>query len=73
MQMACISLAPNHVPQYQTFLTALSYLMFNIPLTKSLQQSKTAQHCRILMKTTILILILRSKQYYRVVTILIRD
>jgi len=38
MQMAYISLAPSHVPQYQTFDTALPYLMFNLPLTKSLQQ-----------------------------------
>ena len=39
---ACISLAPSHmtigdVPQYQTFDTALPYLMFNLPLTKSCQ------------------------------------
>jgi len=37
--------------------------MFNPPLTKSLQQRKTARHCNIL------ILILRSKQYYRVVSV----
>jgi len=37
IQTACISLAPRHVPQYQAFHTALSYLMFSIPLTKTLQ------------------------------------
>jgi len=65
MQTACISLAPSHVPQYQTFDAALPYLMFNFPLTKSSQQRKTARHCNII------ILILRSKQYYRVVSALI--
>jgi len=65
IQTTCISLAPNHVPQYQTFDTALPYLMFNLPLTKRSQQRKTARHCNIL------ILILRSKQYYRVVSVLI--
>jgi len=69
--MACISLAPGHVPQYQTFDTALPYLMFKLPLTKSLQQCKTARRCRTLMKSSILILILQNKQYYRVVTVLI--
>jgi len=63
IQTACISLATNHVPQYQTFDTALPYLMFNLPLTKSSQQRKTARH------RNILILILRSKQYYRVVSV----
>jgi len=65
IQTACISLAPSHVPQYQTFDTALPYFMFNLPLTKSSQQRKTARH------RNILILILRSKQYYRVVSVLI--
>jgi len=49
IQTACISLAPSHVPQYQTFDTALPYLMFNFPLTKSSQQRKTARHCNILI------------------------
>jgi len=58
IQTDSISLAPSHVPQYQTFDTARPYLMFNLSLTKSSQQRKTARHCNIL------ILILRSKQYY---------
>jgi len=45
--------------------------MFNLPLTKSSHQRKTASHCRTPMKSDILIFILRSKQYYRVVTVLI--
>jgi len=65
-QTACISLAPSHVPQYQTLGTALPYLMFNLPLTKTSQQRKTASHSRTPMKSNILIFILRSKQYYRV-------
>ena len=65
IQTVCISLTSSHVPQYQIFDTALPYLMFNLPLTKSSQQRKTAIHCNIL------ILILRSKQYYRVVSVLI--
>jgi len=65
IQTTWISLAPSHVPQYETFDTAIAYLMFNLPLTKSSQQRKTARHCNIL------ILILRSKQYYRVVSVLI--
>jgi len=64
IQTACISFAPSHVPQYQTFDTALPYLMFNPPLTKTSQQRKTARHCNIL------ILILRSKQYYQVDSVL---
>jgi len=60
MQMACIFLTPSHVPQYQTFDTALSYLMFNLPLTKSSQQRKTASHCRTPMKIYIIIFILRG-------------
>jgi len=28
IQSACISLAPSHIPVYQTFHTALSYLMY---------------------------------------------
>ena len=43
---------------------ALSYLMFNLPLTKTSQQRKTARHCRPPMKSSIVILILRSKKYY---------
>ena len=69
-QTACISLASSHVPQYQTFHTALSYLMLNLPLTKSSQKRRNARHCRTPMKSNILILILRSKQYYRVVIVL---
>jgi len=65
IQTTCVSVAPGHVPQDQTFDTALHYFMFNLPLTKSSQQRKTARHCNIL------ILILRSKQYYRVVIVLI--
>jgi len=65
------SLTPSHVPQYHTFDTALPYLMFNHPLTKNSQQRKTARHCRTPMKSNILYLILRNKQYYRVVTVLI--
>ena len=30
-----LPLSPSHVPQYQTFPTALSYLMFKLPLTKT--------------------------------------
>ena len=62
IQTACISLAANRVPQYQAFHTELSYLVFNLPLTKSSQQSKTARHCKNPMKSSIVILILRSKQ-----------
>ena len=65
IQTACISLAPSQVPQYQTFDTVLRYLMFNFPLTKISQQRKTARH------RNILILVLRSKQYYCVVSVLI--
>ena len=65
IQTTCVALAPSHVPQYQTFDTALLYLMFSLPLAKSSQQCKTTRHCHII------ILILRSKQYYRVVTVLI--
>jgi len=71
IKTACISLAPSLVPQYQTFDTALPYLMFNLSLTKSSQQRKTARHCNTPMKSNILILILWNKQYYRVVTVLI--
>jgi len=70
IQTACISLASSHVPQYQAFHTALSYFMLNLPLTKSSQKRRNARHCRTPMKSIILILILRSKQYYRVVTVL---
>jgi len=41
-------------------LPALSYLMFNLPLIKTSQQRKTARHCRTPMKSSIIILILRS-------------
>jgi len=51
---------------------ALSYLMFDLPLTKSSQQRKTARHCRTPVKSNIVILILGCKQYYCVVTVLIR-
>jgi len=40
IQTACISLMPSHVPQYQTFDTALPYLMFNLPLTKCSQNAR---------------------------------
>jgi len=53
IQAALMSLAPSHVPQYQAFHTALSYVVFNLPLTKSSQQSMTARHCRNLMKSSI--------------------
>jgi len=45
--------------------------MFNLTLTKSLQQRKTARHYRTPMKGSILILILRSKQYSGVVYVVI--
>jgi len=35
MKATCISLSPSHVPQHQTFPTALSSFMFNLPLTKT--------------------------------------
>jgi len=44
VQTACISLAPNHVPQYQAFHTALYLLMFNLPLRKSNANRQTLQH-----------------------------
>jgi len=47
-------------------------VMFNLPLTKSSQQRKTARYCRTLMRSSVVILILRNKQYYRAVTVLIR-
>jgi len=73
IQMACISLVPSQqVPQYLVIHTALSYLMFNLPVTKSSQQHKTARHRRSPMKTITVILILGNKHYYRVVTVLIR-
>jgi len=53
------SLAPSHVPQYQTFHT--EGLMFNLLLTKSSQQRKAARHCRNPIKSSIIIFILRSK------------
>ena len=53
IQTACISLAYCHVPQKQACHLALSYLMFNLPLTKSSQQRKTARHCKILMKSVL--------------------
>jgi len=67
IQTTCIAFMPSHVPQYQTFDTALLYLMFSLPLTKSSQQCKTTRHCNII----ILIILLRSKQYYHVVIVLI--
>jgi len=36
--------------------------MFNLPLTKTLQQCKTARHSRTPIKSNIVVLILRSKQ-----------
>ena len=72
IQTARISLAPIHVSRYQAFRTGLSYLMLNLQLTKISQQSKTARHCRTRVKISIVIVILRSKQYYRVVTVLIK-
>ena len=54
----CISRPPRHVSQYQTFDTALSYLMFNLPLTKSSQQRMAARHSRTPMKSNITINIL---------------
>jgi len=36
IQTACISLEPSRVPRYQAFhTTALSELLFNLPLTES--------------------------------------
>ena len=61
----------RHVLQYHAFQTALFYLMFHLPLAKSSQQRKTARHCWTPMKSSIVILILRNKQHYRVVTVLI--
>jgi len=57
--------------------TVLSFSNFSCnhkrdPLTKSSQQRKIARHCKIPMKSSIIILGLPSKQYYRVVTVLIR-
>ena len=72
IKRACTFLAHNHVPQYQNFQTALSWLMFILPLTESSQQPKTARDRRSPMKSRILIIILRRKQYYRLVTVLIR-
>ena len=72
IQTACISHAPSHVPQYHVFHTALFYFMFNLPLTNSSQQRKTTRHCITLIKSSLVVLILRSKRYYRVVTVLIR-
>ena len=46
--------------------------MLSLPLTNRSQQRKTARHCRTPMKSNIVILTLRSKQYYRVVTVLYR-
>ena len=69
IQTACISLAPSHVSQYLTFDTGRPYLMFNLTLTKSSQQSKTARHCRTPLKSSIVIFVLCSKQYYRAVTV----
>jgi len=65
----CISLALCHVPQYQTFGTALLYLMFNLPLTKSSQDRQTLQNSD--EQQYYNYYILRSKQYYCVVTVLI--
>jgi len=45
--------------------------MFSLPLTKSLQQRKTARHYRTPMKSRIVIFILRSKKYDRVVIVLL--
>jgi len=45
VQTTCISLAPSHVPQHQAVHTTLPYLMYNLPLTKSSQQRKTARYC----------------------------
>jgi len=80
MQTACISLVPSHVPQCQAFHTELSYLMFNLPPTKNSQQRKTAKTHKNarppdtaelrLKAVSTAIFILRSKQYYRVVAIL---
>jgi len=64
-----LSRARHVLLQYHAFQTALFYLMFNLPMTKSSQQRKTARHCRTPMKSSIVILVLRSKQYYRVVTV----
>jgi len=73
IQTACVSLTPSHVPQYQTFHTALPYLMFNLQLTNSSQQCKTTRNCRTPMKCSIVILILRSKQYHRVTVMISLD
>jgi len=64
---------PCFSAQYQAFHTTLSYLMFNLPLTKSSQQCKTARHCWTPMKRSIVISILRKKQYHRVVTVPIKS
>jgi len=48
-------------------------IQFNLSLTKSSQQRKTARHYRAPMKSSIVILILHRKKYYRVVTDKSRD
>jgi len=60
IQKACISLTPSHLLQYKVFHTALFYLKFNLPLTKSSQQRKTVRHWKTPMKSSIVILTLRN-------------
>jgi len=63
IQTACIFLAPSHVPRYQTFPTALSSLMFELPHTKSTHPRKTTNHRRTPMKSSTAIFVLRNKPY----------
>jgi len=57
-------------------ISSLSHSTFLLGVQSSTDQSsqhrKTTRHCRTQVKSSIVILILRSKQYYRVLTIRIR-
>jgi len=69
VQMACIFLAPSHVPQYQAFhTTCTSNLMYNLSLIHWQKARKIARQCRMPMTKSIVILILSGKKYCCVLT-----
>jgi len=43
MKTATVPLVPSHMPRYQAS-TTLTFFVFNLPLTKSSDQRKTASH-----------------------------
>jgi len=74
IETACIFLATSRVPQYQAFHIAFTFLLdvqsFTDKKLTTTQDHQTPQRGR--TPISIVILILRSKKYYRVVTLLIR-